>query len=64
MFYRRDVYSFFEQDEDTQKMRSSYQEDYRQSLLEFEVDELGHKALGMWWKWDKDAKPVWFGRVE
>ncbi|KAJ5095858.1 hypothetical protein NUU61_005214 [Penicillium alfredii] len=62
-FYRQDVYSFFEQREDIRKTRAINAADHRQMLLEFKVNERADKALGLWWKWDTDAKAAWLERV-
>ncbi|KAL4959242.1 serine hydrolase domain-containing protein [Aspergillus stella-maris] len=62
-FYKRDVYSFFQQDEDTWKMMRPMVSDYKQMLLEFRFDESNESVKGLWWQWDEDAERAWMEKV-
>lgn len=64
LFYKSHVYSFFQPGEDTMKVEQIPTVDYKQTLLEFHVNEASEKAEGLWWKWDKEAKPAWFRKIK
>ncbi|KAJ5226013.1 hypothetical protein N7468_007238 [Penicillium chermesinum] len=64
LFYKKDVYSYFDPDEDTWKRQSSWPVSYQQVLLAFEVDELTSKATNLRWQWDMDLEPALFCRID
>ncbi|KAL4790397.1 beta-lactamase/transpeptidase-like protein [Aspergillus venezuelensis] len=63
VFYKKDVYSFFPQDEDTWKLNRTMASDYKQMLLEFQVDESNESVKGLWWQWDEDAERAWMEKL-
>ncbi|KAL4917187.1 beta-lactamase/transpeptidase-like protein [Aspergillus aurantiobrunneus] len=63
VFYKTDVYSFFQPGEDSWKSQQIFAGEYRQMLLEFQVDGTDDRAQGLWWQWDTEAKPAWLGRI-
>ncbi|KAL4958565.1 beta-lactamase/transpeptidase-like protein [Aspergillus filifer] len=63
VFYKKDVYSFFQQDEDAWKLRRTMVSDYKQMLLEFQFDESSKVIKGLWWQWDEDAERAWMDKV-
>ncbi|KAL2865869.1 serine hydrolase domain-containing protein [Aspergillus lucknowensis] len=63
VFYRKDVYSFYQVDEDKWKIQQIGAREYKQMLLKFQVDEGGNSVEGLWWQWDADTKPAWFENV-
>ncbi|KAL4863961.1 hypothetical protein BDV12DRAFT_176882 [Aspergillus spectabilis] len=62
VFYKRDVYSFYPDGEDTWKIYQLGAKVYKQLLLEFAVNDAG-VCSGLWWKWDKDTDPAWFSML-
>ncbi|PGG95284.1 hypothetical protein AJ79_10140 [Helicocarpus griseus UAMH5409] len=62
IFYQMDVYSFLQPDEDYAKTQAIIAKEYHQMLLKFQVDE--ERVTGLWWQWDVEAEPDWFGRVK
>ncbi|KAL3478298.1 beta-lactamase/transpeptidase-like protein [Aspergillus californicus] len=62
VFYRQDVYSFYQPGEDRRKVQGICARDYKQMLLEFQVNEVGG-VQGLWWQWDVDSEPAWFERL-
>ncbi|KAL2814522.1 beta-lactamase/transpeptidase-like protein [Aspergillus cavernicola] len=64
VFYKTNVYSYLQLGEDNSKMQQIIAMDYKQTLLEFQVNETLERAEGLWWKWDKEAKPAWLGRID
>ncbi|GIJ90601.1 hypothetical protein Asppvi_009562 [Aspergillus pseudoviridinutans] len=65
IFYRKDTYSFFFEDWNNHVVYSVGVKDYRQTLLEFEIDYAAEQVTGLWWRWsgDTDEKPAWLRRV-
>ncbi|KAL5333812.1 beta-lactamase/transpeptidase-like protein [Aspergillus crustosus] len=62
-FYKRDVYSTHQGDEDAWKISQLIAKDYKQFLLDFAVDDNG-TCTGLRWMWNKDTEPAWFKKVE
>lgn len=63
VYFRKDVYSFFPEDRNTFVADSMIMWDYRQSLLEFELDCAADQVTGLWWLWDTDEKPAFLRRT-
>ncbi|RDW86475.1 serine hydrolase domain-containing protein [Aspergillus mulundensis] len=61
VFYKQDTYSVFTGDLDLWMAEWFHYRDYRQTLLEFELDDAG-LVLGLWWMWDTDEERAWFRR--
>lgn len=62
VFYKSDTYSFLQSGKDSSKIGHLYAGDYRQTLLEFQVDG-EDDILGLWWLWDQDADRAWLEKV-
>ncbi|THC96299.1 hypothetical protein EYZ11_004204 [Aspergillus tanneri] len=63
-FYRKDTYSFFSEDWNNYAADTSVVKDYRQTLLEFNVDDEAQRVTGLWWLWNTDEKPAWLSRIK
>ncbi|KAL4941080.1 hypothetical protein BDV06DRAFT_195176 [Aspergillus oleicola] len=63
VFYKKDVYSFFQPGEDTGKLNRIIAFDYKQMLLNFEFDESKETVKGLWWQWDEDAERAWMEKI-
>ncbi|KAL4906179.1 hypothetical protein BDW74DRAFT_151443 [Aspergillus multicolor] len=63
VFYSKDTYSFFVEDLDLWATEWFLYRDYRQTLLEFKLDDAG-QILGLWWMWDTDEERAWLRRVD
>lgn len=64
VFYRKDIYSFFDPHEDTWKTRASWPVDYQQVLFKFGVEESADKANSLLWRWNMDLERVLFRRID
>jgi hypothetical protein len=62
VFFRKDTYSFFHSAMDELIMELFTYRDYRQTLLEFELDGAG-RVKGLWWLWSEDEERTWLKRV-
>ncbi|KAL4925051.1 serine hydrolase domain-containing protein [Aspergillus undulatus] len=63
VFYKKDIYSFFNPGEDAFKLRQILVFDYKQMLLEFQFDDSGENVKGLWWKWDEHAERAWMEKM-
>lgn len=62
-FFRKDTYSFLPQDRNTVVTEQVIAPSYKNTLLEFKVDDSTQRAIGLWWQWDED-ETAWLERVE
>lgn len=62
VFFRKNVCSFLPEDRNTWAVDLIPITDYRETLLEFELDG-ATQVTGLWWQWEKDEKPAWLRRV-
>ncbi|KAJ0416587.1 beta-lactamase/transpeptidase-like protein [Aspergillus carlsbadensis] len=61
-FFKRDTHSFFSGSLDELITELFLYRDYRQTLLEFELDDAG-RVRGLWWLWSQDEERAWLRRV-
>lgn len=64
LFFRTDTYSFLPDNKNYWEANLLFVRDYRQSLLEFTLNNATGKVQGLWWLWNVDEPPAWLPRVK
>ncbi|KAL4874485.1 beta-lactamase/transpeptidase-like protein [Aspergillus karnatakaensis] len=61
--FKKDTYSLFTRDLDYWTAEWFPYRDYRETLLEFELNS-DRKVSGLWWLWDSEEERAWFQRED